>query len=90
MYLDLCCFKGALSGLRQFLAIESPLKIKKNAFYFTLKACPVLKIFRLLSLLFCHVEKQLDQKEKVNFKIYDVAAWLTNNFYTNIAQYLKK
>ena len=24
--------KGALSGLRQFLAIESPLKIMKNAF----------------------------------------------------------
>ena len=31
-------FKGALSGLRQFLAAESPLKMMKNAFYFTLKA----------------------------------------------------
>ena len=31
-------FKGALSGLRQFLAIESPLKIMKIAFYFTSKA----------------------------------------------------
>ena len=30
-------FKGTLSGLRQFLAIESPLKMMKNAFYFTLK-----------------------------------------------------
>ena len=29
--------KGALQGLRQFLAIESPLKMMKNAFYFTLK-----------------------------------------------------
>ena len=29
--------KGALSGLRQFLATESPLKIMKNTFYFTLK-----------------------------------------------------
>ena len=27
--------KGALSGLRQFLATESPLKMMKNAFYFT-------------------------------------------------------
>ena len=27
----------ALSGLRQFLAAESPLKMMKNAFYFTLK-----------------------------------------------------
>ena len=38
--------KGALSGLRQFLATEKPLKMMKNAFYFTLKALFVLKIFR--------------------------------------------
>ena len=30
-------FKGALSGLEQFLGTESPLKLMKNAFYFTLK-----------------------------------------------------
>ena len=30
--------KGTLSGLRKFLAIESPLKMMKNAFYFTSKA----------------------------------------------------
>ena len=41
--------KGALSGLRQFLATESPLKMMKNAFYFTLKAFFVLKIFTFLS-----------------------------------------
>ena len=33
-----------LSGLRKFLATESPLKMMKNAFYFTLKALFVLKI----------------------------------------------
>ena len=38
--------KGALSGLRQFLATEKPLKMMKNAFYFTLKALFVLKISR--------------------------------------------
>ena len=38
-----------LKGLRQFLIIESPLKIMKNAFYFTLKALFVLKIFKFLS-----------------------------------------
>ena len=27
--------KGALSGLRQFLATKSPLKMMKTAFYFT-------------------------------------------------------
>ena len=36
--------KGALSGQRQLLATESPLKMMKNAFYFTSKALFVLKI----------------------------------------------
>ena len=39
----------AHSKVRQFLATESPLKMMKNAFYFTLKAVLVLKIFKLLS-----------------------------------------
>ena len=41
--------KGALSGLRQFLTNESPLKMMKNAIYFTLKALFVLKMFKFLS-----------------------------------------
>ena len=53
-------FKGALSGLRQFLATESPLKMMKNAFYFTSKALFVLKIFKILSQLFDPVSKRLD------------------------------
>ena len=48
--------KGALSGLRPFLANENPLNMMKNAFYFTF----VLKIFKCLFRLFGHVEKQLD------------------------------
>ena len=39
-------FKGALQGLKQFLITENPLKITKNAFYFTLKAFFVLNIFK--------------------------------------------
>ena len=42
-------FKDALSGLRQFLAAESPLKMMKNAFYLTSKGLFVLKIFKFLS-----------------------------------------
>ena len=42
-------FKVALSGLRQFLASESPLKMIKNVFYFNSKALFVLKIFIFLS-----------------------------------------
>ena len=51
-----------------------PFKNMKNAFYFTLKALVVLKIFKFLSWLFGHVLKQLDYKDKVNLKFYDVAA----------------
>ena len=53
-------FKGALLGLRQFLATESPLKMMKNAFYFLSKALFVLKVFKFLSWLFGHVAKWLD------------------------------
>ena len=42
-------FKGILSGLRQFLAAESPLKMMKNVFYFISKARFVLKIFKFFS-----------------------------------------
>ena len=41
--------KGALSGLRQILATESPLKMMKNAFYFSSKALLVLEISKFLS-----------------------------------------
>ena len=64
----------ALSGLRQFLVTESPLKLIKNA-YFTLKSLFVLKIFKFLSWLFDQVEKRLDWKDEVNFKIYNVTTW---------------
>ena len=40
--------KGALSGRRLFLTIESPLKMVKNAFYFILVTFFGLKIFKLL------------------------------------------
>ena len=50
--------KNAVSGLRQFLANESPWKIMKNAFCFILKALSVLKIFKYMSWLFGHVENR--------------------------------
>ena len=57
----------------------------KSAFYFTSKALFVLKIFEFFSLLFGRLAKRLDWKDKVNFKIYDVIAWFTNNCNTHIA-----
>ena len=73
---------GVLSGLRQFLANESPLKMMKNAFYFTLKVLFVLKIFKVLSWVLGDSEKRLDHKDNVNFKAYDVTTWETNNWKT--------
>ena len=43
-----CTFKDALLGQRQF-ATEGPLKMTIKAFYFTLKALFVRKIFKFLS-----------------------------------------
>ena len=37
-----------------------------------------------------HIGKRRDKKAKVNFKIYDVTDWGTNDDNANIAQYLKK
>ena len=54
--------KGALLSLRQFLATASPLKMMKTAFYFTLKALLVLKIFKFLSWIFGHVKNSLIRK----------------------------
>ena len=60
----------------------------KNAFNFILKALSAFKILKCLSQLFTHVEKELDKKDKVNLKIYDVTAWLTKNYDKYIVQYL--
>ena len=62
----------------------------KNAFYFTSKALLVLKISKFLSCIFGYVAEQLDEKDKVNLKFYDVTSWLINICNTPIDQYLEK
>ena len=39
---------------------------------------------------FGYAEKWLDKKAKVNLNFYDITTWLTNDYNTPIAQYLKK
>ena len=68
---------------------NGPLKMMKNAFYFTLEARFVRKIFKCLYWLFGHVAKGLDSKNEVNFEMYGVKTWSTNNYNIHIAQYLK-
>ena len=82
--------KVALSGLWQFLAIENPLKMMKNAFISPQKLFFVLKILKSLSWPFSLVPKQLDLKDKIDLNFYKVTAWLANNCNTNIVQYLEK
>ena len=72
--MELHDIKGALLALRQLFGThsesEKPLKMKKNAFYFTLKALLVLMIFKFLSWIFGHVEKRFDLKDTVNLKFF--------------------
>ena len=76
-------FEGSLLGMIQFLVSESPLKMMKHAFYFTLKAIFVLEIF---ALTFLYAEKWLVKKAMVNFKFYDVTDCKTNIYSTHITQ----
>ena len=62
----------------------------RNTFYFMWKALYVLEIFTLLSQRFGYVENQFDKKVTVNFEIYDVTDWETENYNTYIVKYLKK
>ena len=55
-----------------------------------LKPLFIFEIFTSLSFRFGYVEKHLDKKTKVNFKIYDLIDWLTNKYNAYITQYLKK
>ena len=55
-----------------------------------LKALFVLEIFTFLSWLFGYVEKRLGKEVKVNFKIFDVTDWTTNNDNADIVQCFRK
>ena len=55
-----------------------------------LKALFILEIFTFLYSPFGYAEKRLDKKPMVNFEIYDVTDWTSNNYNTHIAQYLMK
>ena len=63
--------KGALSSLGQFLAIESPLKMMKNAFYFTLKT------------LFVSLSRNLNFCLKILVMYKNGLIWLIPRFMTS-------
>ena len=82
--------KGALSGLRQFLATESPFSYKiMISFISPQKLFSFSRYWRFcLDFLYIY-PKDFIKKIKVNFRFYDVTAWLRNNCNTHIAQYFE-
>ena len=77
----------ALSSPKIVLLSASPLKMTENASYF------ILKLFSFSSNLNCldflvMWKKQLDQKDKVNFKIHVITAWLAIDLF--VAQCLTR
>ena len=83
--------KGPLLSLRQFLTIEILLKMMKNCFCFMSKAFfIIMQIYTFLSWRVGYVEKRLDKKCMVTFKIHDVTDLTTNKYNTHITQDLKK
>ena len=62
----------------------------KNAFHFILRVLFAIEIFTFLSWLFGYVEKRFDKKVKINFKMYEVAAWTINSSNACTVQHLKK
>ena len=56
----------------------------KNDFCFTLKA-----LFCSQDIYIFYVEKRIDQKDQVTFKIYDVTTWEIEICNTNIVEYLQ-
>ena len=65
--------KVVISGLRQFVATKCPLKMMKNAFYFTSKPLFVLKIFNFLFLLFWSCSKTAWLEGQGSFVIYTLS-----------------
>lgn len=61
-----------------------------KALYFMLKVLFLLEIFTFLCRVFDYEEKRLNQKDMVNFKVYDVTNWKINNCNANIFQNLRK
>ena len=75
----LCESKDALNcNIFKCEFVKFTSEMMKKAFYFTLKALFVIKILEVLSWLFGNVEKRLDYKAKVNFKIYQFIIVTTN------------
>ena len=71
------------------ISIKAPLKRDEQRFLFDAKSSFRSWGIHVFVLPFSYVEKQLDKRATVNFKISDVTDW-TETIATHIAQYLNK
>ena len=68
-----------------------PSKNDEKYFLFHLKSpFPSQDILSLCHDFLVMQEKRIDQKDNINFKLYDVTTWFTHNFNTHTVQYLTK
>ena len=67
--------KDTLKGLRQLLATEIIFKMMKMFLISPKKQFSLLRQIYFSSYFFGHVGKQLDNKDKIDFKIYVVINW---------------
>ena len=74
----------------KFWQLKALEKWWKIFFIWPLKLFSFSKYLTFWLTFFDRVTKRLDFEDKVNFKFYDVTAWLTNNCNTHIVQYLGK
>ena len=66
----------------------NPLDMLQNAFFLHLESAFCSQDIQMFFITCCSSRKTACEKDKVNFKIYDVTTCLTNNYNTLIAQYL--
>ena len=67
---------------------QSLLKMMKNAFYFILKPFSWSRYLNFYLDFLVMQKKRFYHKCKVDFKLYDVTTWWTNNYNTHFAKYL--
>ena len=74
----------------QWKPFKKLFKNDEKCFLFHVKSSFCLWDICIFILTFWLYRKRLTKKAMVNFKIYDVTDWTSNNYNKHIAQYLKK
>ena len=88
-YLQLHSLTLTFQKICFYLLQWKPFENDEKCFLVHVTALFVLEVYPSMSWLFGCLEKRFDKVAMVNFKIYDVTIWTSNNYNTHIAQYLQ-